>query len=140
MAFPRHLIRRTCIIRPNATPLRPTQHFIRRSYASAPSHGSFEKTPHHSDAHHDTHGATEEKSVKQHGGQIPAGDTPPQPDRDAEQKVTESSNPGSTSAASSEGSSTEVPQNPGRSTVKTDNPSANEPEKRAKGEDESESG
>ncbi|KAL4898138.1 hypothetical protein BDV59DRAFT_166266 [Aspergillus ambiguus] len=142
MAFPRALLRAS---RPSAVP-RPSAQFARRTYASA-SHeaqsssnlpwmiGSItllgpglyyllgNKPPKQS--HHDDHDHGPPKEAH-----TPAGDSAPQPDRDAEQKTTSAP-------------SKDVPENPGRTTIevdkgRSDNPYVNEPGKSQKGEGETE--
>ncbi|GES60254.1 hypothetical protein ATEIFO6365_0002058600 [Aspergillus terreus] len=158
MSFSRtHLLRASALRPARTTTRRPTQQFARRTYASA-SHGVQassnlpwmigsatllgpglyyllqnrpQKQAHH--ASHDDHGPPKEAHA-------PAGESAPQPDRDAEQKVTSPQQP---QQQGEEESSKDVPENPGRTTMevdrgRSDNPYVNEPGKSEKGEGETE--
>ncbi|KAL5364893.1 hypothetical protein BJX96DRAFT_158179 [Aspergillus floccosus] len=153
MSFSRAHLLRASVLRPvGASTRRPTQQFARRTYASE-SHevqpssnlpwmiGSItllgpglyyllQNSP-QKQAHHDDHDDHHNPPKEAHA---PAGESAPQPDRDAEQKVT---------PQEEEESSKDVPENPGRTTMevdkgRSDNPYVNEPGKSQKGEGETE--
>ncbi|KAB8238051.1 hypothetical protein ETB97_006073 [Aspergillus alliaceus] len=179
MVFARANLLRASARAVRAASRRPTQQFARRTYASESSHGvqkssdlpwalasiglgvpaayylissGPEKKPH--GAHGDHHEAVVETEKKEE--KAPAGESEPQPDRDAEQKVdTEAP---SSSSGEKGGSFEEPPSNvdepasrgdaggsatisgkqEGLSNTDTSNPYVNEPGKSEKGEGETE--
>ncbi|KAE8160426.1 hypothetical protein BDV40DRAFT_290176 [Aspergillus tamarii] len=179
MVFARANLLRASARAVRAASRRPAQQFARRTYASESSHGvqkssdlpwllgsvglgvpaayyllssGPEKTPH--GGHGDHHEAVKETEKKEE--QAPAGETEPQPDRDAEQKV--DTEPSSTSSSEKGGSFGEPPSNVDEATARggtggpatisgkqegvsnadTSNPYVNEPGKSQKGEGETE--
>ncbi|GAB1199513.1 hypothetical protein BDV32DRAFT_119205 [Aspergillus pseudonomiae] len=179
MVFARAHVLRASARAVGAASRRPAQQFARRTYASESSHGvqkssdlpwllgsvglgvpaayyllssGPEKKPHGD--HGDHHEAVKETEKKEE--QAPAGESEPQPDRDAEQKVEAGSS--SSSAGEKGGSFGEPPSNvdeasarggtggpatisgkqEGLSNTDTSNPYVNEPGKSQKGEGETE--